>query len=125
MSPVGVLKFVASVPLGNAPTETAGWAVVGLLVHFAIMACMATAYMLVAPRFPALMRHPIPAGIAYGVLLWIIMYWIVRPLRFPEIPLPHTLYGIANALFSHCILVGIPIALVASRYFGPRAPQTT
>jgi hypothetical protein len=122
MRPVGVLKFVASGPFGNAPTETAGWAVAGLLVHFAIMACMVTAYMMVAPRIAPLIRHPILAGIAYGVLLWIIMYWIVRPLRFPELPLPHTLYGIANALFSHCVLVGIPIALVASRYFGPREP---
>jgi hypothetical protein len=86
------------------------------------MACMVAAYMLIAPRFPILLRQPIPAGIAYGVLLWLIMYWIVRPLRFPDLPLPHTLYGIANALFSHCILVGIPIALVASRFLGPREP---
>jgi hypothetical protein len=125
MSPTGVLKFVASGPFGDAPTESAGWAVAGLLVHFAIMACMVTAYMLIAPRFPALMRHPIPAGIAYGLLLWLIMYWIVRPLRWPAMPLPHTLYGIANALFSHCILVGIPIALVASRFFGTREPRAT
>lgn len=124
MAPFGVLKFVASGPFGDAPTATPGWALVGLLVHFAIMACMAAAYMLIAPRIPLLMRHPIAAGIAYGVLLWIIMYWVVRPLRFPELPLPHTLYGIANALFSHCILVGIPIALVASRTFGQREAAT-
>jgi hypothetical protein len=119
MSPTGVLVFVASGPFGAAPTATMGWAVVGLLVHFAIMACMAAAYMIAAPRLPALLRHPIVAGIAYGVLLWVIMYWIVRPLRWPEMPLPHTAWGIGNALFSHCILVGIPIALVARRYFAP------
>ncbi|MEA3002673.1 MAG: hypothetical protein QOH81_1461 [Sphingomonadales bacterium] len=117
MSPSGVLKFVASGPFGNAPTESADWALVGLAVHFVIMACMVAAYMLIAPRFPILLRQPIPAGIAYGVLLWLIMYWIVRPLRWPDMPLPHSAYGIATALFSHCILVGIPIALVASRYF--------
>ncbi len=120
MDAMGVLKFVASGPFGDAVTATPGWALVGLLVHFGIMACMAAAYMLVAPRFPALLRHPILAGIAYGVLLWLIMYWIVRPLRWPEMPLPHTLWGIANALFSHCILVGIPIALVAARHFKGR-----
>jgi hypothetical protein len=120
MTPMGVLKFVASGPF-PAATETPGWAAVGIAVHFAIMACMAAAYMLAAPRIPASLRHPIPAGLAYGVLLWIIMYWIVRPLRWPEMPLPSTLYGIANALFSHCILVGLPIALVVSRHFG-RAP---
>ena len=122
MTPAGVLAFVASGPFGDAPTPTPGWALVGLLVHFAIMACMAAAYMIAAPRFPALLRHPIVAGLLYGVLLWIVMYWIVRPLRWPEMPLPHTLWGITNALFSHCILVGIPIALVASRYFPERAP---
>src|SRR3546814_19063969 len=77
--------------------------------------------MIVAPRFPARLLHLIVSGLAYGVLLWIIMYWIVRPLRFPEIPLPHTLYGIANQLFSHCILVGIPIALIAARHFQSQA----
>jgi hypothetical protein len=123
MSVLGVLKFVASGPFGDAPTETLGWGLVGLAVHFAIMTCMVTAYMLVAPRFAILLRQPIVAGILYGILLWIIMYWIVRPLRFPELPLPHTLKGIGQALFSHCILVGIPIALVASRFFGRRVAE--
>jgi hypothetical protein len=120
MTPLGVLQFVASGPFGNAPTATPGWGLIGLLVHFAIMACMAAAFMLVAPRLAPLMRHPIPAGIAYGVLLWIIMYWLVRPLRFPDLPLPHTLKGVSQQLFSHCLLVGIPIALVASRFFATR-----
>lgn len=120
VSVLAVLKFVASGPFGDAPSETLGWGLVGLLVHFAIMACMVTAYMIVAPRMPWLLRNPIVAGLLYGLLLWIIMYWIVRPLRFPELPLPHTLKGIAQALFSHCILVGIPIAWVASHYLGRR-----
>jgi hypothetical protein len=120
MNPVGVLQFVASGPFGDAPTPSAGWAAVGLAVHFAIMACMVAAYMFAAPRVPGLLRHPILAGIAYGVLLWLIMYWIVRPLRFPQLPLPHTLWGISNALFSHCILVGLPIALIAARFLRPR-----
>jgi hypothetical protein len=122
MSPIGVLKFVASGPFGDAPTATLGWALAGLAVHFAIMACMAAAFMLIAPRIPLLLRRPIAAGLLYGLLLWLIMYWVVRPLRWPAMPLPHSLYGIANALFSHSILVGIPIALVASRYFGRRTP---
>jgi hypothetical protein len=122
MGPESVLRFVASGPFGDAVREGGtGWALAGLAVHFAIMACMVTAYMIVAPRFPALLRHPIPAGIAYGILLWLVMYWIVRPLRWPEMPLPHGLYGIATALFSHCILVGLPIAWIASRHFRSRS----
>ena len=67
-----------------------------------------------------LRRRPVAAGLAYGVLLWLIMYWVVKPLRWPDAPLPHTAYGIANALFSHCILVGLPIGLIAARTSGPR-----
>jgi hypothetical protein len=122
MDPGGVLRFVASGPFGDAVREGGiGWAAAGLAVHYAIMVCMAAAYMLIAPRIPALIRHPIAAGIAYGVLLWLIMYWLVRPLRWPDMPLPHGAWGIGNALFSHCILVGIPIALVASRQLRSRS----
>ncbi|HYI41765.1 MAG TPA: hypothetical protein VE053_15770 [Allosphingosinicella sp.] len=116
MKPLGVLRFVASGPFGAAPSPTPGWAAVGLAVHFAIMACMATAYMLAASRIPALLRHPILAGLTYGLLLWLVMYWIVLPARF-GMALPHGAWEIGNALFSHCILVGIPISLVARAHF--------
>lgn len=123
-TPMQVLRFVASGPFGDAPTASVGWAAVGLAVHYAIMACMATAYMLIAQHIAPLLRHPIPAGIAYGFLLWIVMYWIVLALRYPELPRPHTLYGIANQLFSHCALVGIPIALIAARFLGRASPAS-
>ena len=116
MSPLAVLAFVASGPFGAAPTPTAGWAAVGLLVHYAIMACMAAAFLIAARRLPLLTRQPVAVGLLYGLLLWGIMYWIVRPLRWPDMPLPHTAKGIAEQLFSHCILVGLPIALVARRF---------
>jgi hypothetical protein len=121
MKPLGVLRFVASGPFGAAATPTAGWAAVGLAVHFAIMACMAGAYMPAASRIPALLRHPVLAGLAYGLLLWLVMYWLVMPLRF-GMPLPNTLRAVGNQLFSHCILVGIPIALVARRYLATTEP---
>lgn len=117
MTPEGVLTYVASGPFGDGVRSGgAAWAAAGLAVHFAIMACMAAAYFLAARGIPALIRHPVAAGLAYGFLLWLIMYWIVKPLRWPEAPLPHTAWGVGNALFSHCILVGLPIALVAARH---------
>lgn len=120
-TPLGVLRYVASGPFGDAVREGgAGWAAIGLAVHFAIMACMAAAFMLAAPRIPVLLRHPIAAGLLYGLLLWLIMYWLVKPLRWPEAPLPGPLWSIANQLFSHCLLVGLPIAWIASRYLRRR-----
>lgn len=116
MTPTAVLAYVASGPFGDAAAPTLGWALAGLAVHYAIMSCMVAAYLLAAPRLPALLRHPIVAGLAYGVLLWIFMYWTVKPLRWPDAALPSSLYSFANQLFSHCILVGLPIALVAARF---------
>ncbi len=121
MSPGDVLAYVASGPFGDS-VRSGGllWAAVGLAVHFAIIACMTAAYFLAARRVPALVRHPVAAGLAYGFLLWLIMYWVVKPLRWPDSPLPHGAWGIGNALFSHCLLVGLPIALIAARHFRRR-----
>jgi hypothetical protein len=125
MEPAPVLRYVASGPFGDAVrTGGLGWALAGLAIHYAIMACMAAAYFLVAPRLPQALSRPILAGIIYGILLWLIMYWVVKPLRWPGAPLPHTAWGIGNALFSHCILVGIPIAWIAARHFGAGRPAT-
>jgi hypothetical protein len=134
MTPMSVLQFVASGPFGDAPAETPGWAAAGLAVHYAIMACMAAAYMIAAARYPALTRRPILAGSLYGFVLWILMYWIVRPLRWPALWLPaayaektppEIAWSVGNALFSHCLLVGIPIALIAARHFAGASPQRT
>ncbi|MGQ0559555.1 MAG: hypothetical protein ACT4OE_08230 [Sphingosinicella sp.] len=67
VDPGGVLRYVASGPFGDSAREgRAGWAAIGLAVHFAIMAAMVAAYMYAAPRIPALLRHPIVAGLAYA-----------------------------------------------------------
>ena len=115
MGPIAILQYVASGPFGDQAKNGTGWAIAGLLVHYALMACMAAAFIIAGRRLPLLTRRPIVSGIAYGVVLWIVMYWLVKPMRWPDAPLPHTAWGIGNALFSHCILVGIPIALIAAR----------
>ncbi len=129
MTPLAVLQFVASGPFGDAPTATPVWGLVGLAVHFTIMAVIAVVYFAFARRRPALSTRPVAAGIGYGFLVWVVMYWIVRPLRWPTLWLPaayasktfgQVAWSVGNALFSHCILVGIPIALIAARH-GPNA----
>jgi hypothetical protein len=134
MGPVDVLHFVASGPFGDQAKSGAVWAVAGLAVHYIIMACMAAAFMSTARHLSALTRHPIASGLAYGFALWIIMYWIVRPLRWPAFWPPSSwammtereiAWSVGNALFSHCILVGIPIALVAAKSFRQNFGQET
>ena len=59
-------------------------------------------------------------GLAYGVITYFVMNWVVVPLRFAT-PLPPKPLSIATQLFAHIVLVGIPIALVAARHLRPRA----
>lgn len=116
IGPVQVLHFVASGPFGDRVAPGAGFAAAGLAVHYAIMAGMAATYMIVASRLPLLLRHPVPAGLGYGLLLWLVMYGLVRPLRWPSMSLPTDPGQFADQWFCHLILVGLPIALVARRY---------
>ena len=121
VSPVRVLQFVASGPLGDSALVNSSYAAAGLLVHFAIMACMAAAYMVAARQWRILSDRPLVAGALYGIALWLLMYWVVQPLRWST-PHPSHLVPIAKQLFCHVILVGIPIALVATRYLRARGP---
>ena len=77
-----VLRTVASGPLGDGLADGPGGPVLGLLVHFSIMAAMVAAYFLAATKLPLLGRMWVAMGLLYGVVLWIAMYWIVMPLRW-------------------------------------------
>ena len=112
---MGVLQTVASGPFGNDIAEGPAGALLGLLVHFAIMAVMVAVYVLAARRIAALNRYWPVSGLLYGVALWLVMYWLVLPLRFASYQTPHEPLAIAKQLFSHCICVGLPIAFVARR----------
>lgn len=117
-TPMQVLHSVASGPFPAAVHGGGRYAVIGFLVHYVIMAVMVTVYCLAALRLPALLRHPVWAGLAYGVGLYLVMYWIVLPWRFPA-NFPQTgLWPVGNALFSHCICVGLPMGFLARRFLG-------
>ena len=116
-SPVKMLQGIAGGLLGKAAGQGgAPTAVLGLVLHFAIMLVMASAFILAAGRIEALARRPLLWGPLYGLGLYVVMYWVVLPLRWPP------LFGriepaqVINQLFAHTILVGLPIALVAARF---------
>lgn len=113
---VAVLNFVASGPFGDNAAPGPGFAAAGLFVHYAIMTCMVTGYMLIASRTPLLLRHPVVSGLGYGLILWLIMYGVVRPARWPSMSLPTDPAKFADQWFCHLILVGLPIAFVARHY---------
>ena len=114
-----MLRFVGSGPFPAAKDMGSSGAALGLVVHFTLMAIMAAVFVLAARRIPALTKRPIQWGILYGLATFIVMNWLVVPLRFGT-PLPPKPLSIATQLFAHIVLVGIPMALIAARTLKPR-----
>ena len=108
-----MLRFVASGPFPAATGMGASGAILGLAVHFTLMAIMATVFVAVARQKPELTAKPIQWGVIYGLVTYVAMNLVVVPLRFGNWP-PKPL-SIATQLFAHIVLVGIPIALITAR----------
>jgi len=129
-SPLGVLRgigggiadryFLETVP--GVASVGADWVLagIGFLLHVAIMLVMASVYMLAAARVRRINRLPPLSGAAYGVALWVVMYWVVLPWRWPTLFPTLDPPEVAMELFSHIVTVGIPIALVAKAATGWR-----
>lgn len=111
----GMLRGLASGPFPDATDWGRGGALLGLGVHYAIMAVMAAAFLIARDRIPLVRRHTILCALAYGVVLWLVMYGLVLPLRFgAPFPSPKP-EAIAKQLFAHVVLVGLTFGLVAKR----------
>jgi hypothetical protein len=118
--PMTMLRGVASGPFPGATEWGNAGSVLGLAVHFTLMAIMVTVYMIAADRRPALRTKPLQWGVIYGLITYVVMNLIVVPLRFPA-NFPPSPRGVATQLFCHIVLVGIPIAWIAARHFRNRS----
>lgn len=107
-----MLHAVASGPFGDGARQ---WGVAGdiaeLATHFAIMGAMVAFWFQAVRIRPALAeRSWWLSGTIYGLILYLVMYAAVLPLRFGS-PFPPTdLVKGAIALFPHIVFVGWPLA---------------
>ena len=115
-----MLRYVASGPFPAATDMGTGGAILGLVVHFALMAVMAAALVVIVRARPQLLETRLLTGIGYGLITYFVMNWLVVPLRFGT-PLPPKTLSIVTQLFAHIVLVGIPMAYVAARTLGHRS----
>ena len=117
--PAAMLRFVASGPFPQATEWGAAGSLLGLAVHYSLMAIMVAWFMVAARNVPALTDKPWLAGLIYGLITWAVMNLIVVPLRFPA-AWPPTAMGVITQLFAHIVLVGLPTAYIARRYMRRR-----
>lgn len=110
------LQGIAIGLIGREAALTGGTATaaLGLGLHFVIMLCVVIVFFMTSRRLPLLTLHPVISGILYGLLVYIIMYWVVVPLSRIG-PRPHSLSNDGLAIAIHICLIGLPIALIVSR----------
>lgn len=120
--PGQILRYVASGLFGGSMREGGlAAAFIGLGVHYALMAVMVSLFFVIASRVDFVLRKWVLSGPLYGILIYLVMYWIVVPTRFGTLP-KTDLWSVGNALFSHIVCVGLPMAFIASRTIG-RSPS--
>lgn len=113
VGPARIYRAVSSGLVGREAAVRGGLATaaLGMLLHFFIATTAAAVYLVASTRLRLLMERPVPSGLAFGVAVYFFMKDVVVPLSAAR-PISFTWAG----LIGHAFLVGLPIALVASRY---------
>jgi hypothetical protein len=112
-----MLQSIASGLLGaDSFAGGAATAAVGVLAHFAIAFVWTIVFYLASRKIKFLIDRPVVSGVIYGVLVYLLMYYVIVPLSAAPFQMPHSLDAIARDVFIHIICVGLPIALVVRRY---------
>lgn len=122
-----VLQSVASGLLGAKAFEGgASTAALGLLLHFIIALLIAVIFYTASRGLPALARHPVIAGAAYGFAVFWVMNLVVLPLSAYPRKVTFVTNVVIGGLLVHMFLVGVPIALATRRALraGARNPWT-
>ena len=116
VKPFRILQGIATGLLGPK-SFNGGWptAALGLACHFFIAFSAATVFYLASRKLTFLTQHAVLAGISYGVAVYVVMYWIVRPLSLVR-PRPFSLTDTVVAILTHMVCVGLPISLIVRRF---------
>jgi hypothetical protein len=116
--PLRIFQSVAAGVIGRTAATEGGVPtfLLGIVLHFIVATCIATVYYLATRLLPVLNRHAVPSGLAYGIIVYFGMRYVVMPLsaigqsaRLPRLPI------LLTELVAHALLVGLPIALLTRR----------
>jgi uncharacterized membrane protein YagU involved in acid resistance len=115
VAPPRVLQSIASGLLGRAAYQGgARTAALGLLLHFVIAFGAAAVYYVASRQWPVLRRRPVACGLAYGVVVYLVMNLVVLPLSQIGFRMP-AWQTVALLVVIHMVCVGLPIALATAR----------
>jgi uncharacterized protein YacL len=115
VSATRVMQSVARGVLGTASFEGGvPTALLGAVLHYTIALAMAASYYFVSRKLRVLTRRPVACGLAYGVLLYLIMNLIVLPLSAAGMPKFDNVVWVALSVIMHAVF-GLICAFTARR----------
>ena len=116
VKPFRILQAIASGLLGPKSFD-GGWstAVLGAACHFFIAYSAATVFYVVSRKLAFMTQRAILSGVLYGIAVYAVMYWIVKPLSLVA-PRPFSLTENVVAIITHIVCVGLPISLIVRRF---------
>lgn len=114
---LGIFQNVAGGLIGRAAARAGGVPtfLLGVALHFAIATIWAALFWALSRKITGLVKHAVPAGLLYGLVVFYGMNLVVLPLSAlhtgawppPFAPWPIT---------AHLLVVGLPIALATRRF---------
>jgi hypothetical protein len=122
--PATVLRGVAAGPFGERLLNGGlGSCLVGLGVHFFIMSNVVAAFISIGILWSGWHRYATLTGIFYGIVVYLVMYCAVLPLRYPNSFPQHDPAKIAKALLAHICCIGLPIAWTTQSLLYKKKPD--
>jgi len=121
VSPDRVFQYIASGIFGRTAFEGgAAMVALGILLHFVVAFGASAVFVFAARSLSFLNRFPFITGPLYGVAVYFFMGEIVSALSNVTRG-TRTLSGTVTGILIHVLFVGLPIALISSK-FSKRAP---
>jgi hypothetical protein len=121
-TPFQVSQFIASGAIGRVAAVNGGYktALLGLAFHFLIATTAAAVFYLASRKLRFLIKWPIPMGLAYGLLVYLFMNFVVVPrsaITPARVPPSLSTRAVSALIIMFC--VGLPIALIV-RWFSKK-----
>jgi hypothetical protein len=125
VTPAMVFRYIASGLVGAPEAVKLGGAAIalGVVIHFCIALTWTTIFYAASAKVPALVKHAVTSGLAYGVVVYLVMNFAVLPLTRIPPRKPPTLVSVVNALLPLLVCIGLAIALL-TRYVRLQAADT-
>lgn len=118
VTPIRIGQSIASGLLGREAAVGGGTAtgLFGLLLHFILATIIASIYYIAARNIRLLVDRAVPFGIAYGLVTYGVMNYVVMPLSaIGAVGDGGPLYIRITGVLVHMFLIGLPIALITRR----------